>query len=166
MYSNLPDFFNDWQEESQLTLSVFTKIDEAAKSVKIKDNLRSLDRLAWHITQTLTEMPFRAGILESDVLENEPVPESIKKISEIYQYQSNILAETLKANWQDTDLTEIIEVYGEKWEKRKILSMLIKHQIHHRGQMTAMMRMLEMQVPGTYGPSKEEWTQYGMSPQE
>lgn len=166
MYCNLQDFLKDWQTESQLTLNVFSKIEDQKKSKKINDNLRSLERLAWHITQTLTEMLFRAGLFESDNLEKVPVPESIKQNMKIYSSYSLELTGLVKDKWENTDLSDKIEMYGEMWEKRHILSVLVKHQIHHRGQLTAIMRMLEMEVLGTYGPAKEEWTKFGMEPQE
>jgi uncharacterized damage-inducible protein DinB len=37
-----------------------------------------------------------------------------------------------------------------------ILQSLIRHQIHHRGQMTILMREAHVVVPGVYGPSREE----------
>ena len=166
MYLNLQDFLDDWQSESKLTLRLFDKINEGEKSIKLNDKVRSLERMAWHITQTLTEMPFRAGIFESDILENKPIPSSIRELSDMYSKYSDQLMALLKEKWIDADLNEAIEVYGERWERGKILSILVKHQIHHRGQMTAIMRMLDMEVPGLYGPSREEWSQFGMSPQE
>jgi uncharacterized damage-inducible protein DinB len=59
-----------------------------------------------------------------------------------------------------------MKIYGQEWEGRKILSILVKHQIHHRAQMTVLMRLLNLKVPGLYGPAKEEWSQYGMEAQE
>jgi uncharacterized damage-inducible protein DinB len=40
--------------------------------------------------------------------------------------------------------------------------MMIKHIVHHRGQMTVLMRQAGVQVPGIYGPAREEWSQMGM----
>jgi uncharacterized damage-inducible protein DinB len=42
----------------------------------------------------------------------------------------------------------------------------MSHEIHHRGQMTVLMRQAGLKVPGVYGPSREEWTAYGMPPQD
>ena len=42
----------------------------------------------------------------------------------------------------------------------------MNHQTHHRDQMTVLMRLQDIKVPGVYGPSKEEWAQYGMEAQE
>ena len=46
------------------------------------------------------------------------------------------------------------------------LAALVGHQTHHRGQMAPLMRQAGLKVPGVYGPSKEEWVDYGMPPQE
>jgi hypothetical protein len=32
--------------------------------------------------------------------------------------------------------------------------------------MTVLMRQAGLKVPGVYGPSREEWSQFGMQPQE
>jgi len=53
-------------------------------------------------------------------------------------------------------------MYGEKWPNGKTLEVLIFHEIHHRAEMVALMRVLDMKVPGIYGPSKEDWSKYGL----
>jgi len=63
-------------------------------------------------------------------------------------------------------LAEEINMYGEKWTRSATLASIIKHQIHHRAQMTVLMRQAGLKVPGVYGPSREEWSQYGMPAQE
>ncbi|MFC2124965.1 DinB family protein [Bacteroidota bacterium] len=167
MYSKIQDFTADWKVEEQSTLTIFAAIKNEVKATKINENVRSLERLAWHITQTLTEMPSRAGIIEKDVLDNKPIPDSFSEIIQTYQQHSDELIRLLKENWKDDELTDSIEVYGgQKWEKRKILDVLVKHQIHHRGQMTAIMRLLDNEVPGIYGPAKQEWAKFGMEVQE
>ena len=166
MYTRIRDFIDDWQNEEKSTLVIFSSIDEETKATKINEDIRSLERLAWHITQTLTEMPSRAGIIEDDILDNKSIPESFSKIIRVYKKHSGELIRLLTQNWKDEELQDIIEVYGQKWEKRKILDVLVKHQIHHRGQMTTIMRVLNLKVPGIYGPAKEEWEGYGMEAQD
>ena len=55
-------------------------------------------------------------------------------------------------------------MYGETWKRGKSLPVFLTHEMHHRGQMTVIMRLAGLKVPGIYGPSKEEWTNYGMEP--
>ena len=56
------------------------------------------------------------------------------------------------------------DMYGEKWKRGMTLQGLIHHEIHHRAEMIVLMRLAGLPVPGLYGPTREEWTQYGMEP--
>jgi uncharacterized damage-inducible protein DinB len=166
MYRKIADFVDDWKSEEQSTLKIFSMTGNEKISAKVADNIRSLGQLAWHITQTLTEMPHKAGIVKEDYLEHEPLPATFDEIISQYKKYSKKLITSLKKNWKDSDLIRLVELYGEKWEKRKVLSALINHQIHHRAQMTVIMRLQNMKVPGIYGPAREEWLQFGMQPPE
>jgi len=55
-------------------------------------------------------------------------------------------------------------MYGQQWPRMMTLKILIHHEIHHRGQMTILLRQANQSVPGVVGPSKEEWSQWGMEP--
>ena len=111
-------------------------------------------------------MPSKAGIVETDDLEHVPIPESMKEIIDTYKKYSEALLQSMESKWNDKDLNEMIDMYGQKWEKKKILLSLITHQIHHRAQIIVLMRLQNIPVPGIYGPSKEEWTKFGMEPQD
>jgi uncharacterized damage-inducible protein DinB len=166
MYRKVDDFITDWNSEKEFTIKIFSKITDEIKSYKANKNIRTIERLAWHITQTLTEMPFKAGLFETDLLENGPIPDDFNKIIETYKKQSDELTKVIQREWSDTDLNKKSEMYGQQWEKRKLLSVIVKHQIHHKGQITTLMRLQNIEVPGTYGPSKEEWIKFGMKPHE
>lgn len=166
MYCKIDDFINDWKAEEEFTLKIFSTIDDEYLSYKTSDNTRSLGRLAWHLTQTLTEMNHKAGLLKEDSLDGKPIPETMKEIMDTYKKYSGDLTDAVKESWKDEELTQSVEMYGQAFEKRLILSMLVKHQIHHRGQMTILMRLQGLKVPGIYGPAQEEWSNYGMEPQE
>jgi uncharacterized damage-inducible protein DinB len=61
-------------------------------------------------------------------------------------------------------LLETIAMYGEAWTRGRTLAALVAHQTHHRAQMTVLMRQAGLEVPGVYGPARQEWTAYGMQP--
>ncbi len=71
------------------------------------------------------------------------------------------VAEALSA-WTDDTLQEDVTMYGETWKKGFALWVTVVHQVHHRGQLTVLMRMAGLKVPGVYGPCKEEWEAYGL----
>jgi uncharacterized damage-inducible protein DinB len=162
MYRTIADFIADWKAEEQSTLKIFSGISDEKITVKVAGNIRSLGQLAWHITQTLTEMPHKAGLVKEDYLEQESLPLTFDAIASQYKKYSKKLVESLKKTWKDNDLNKVIELYGEKWEKGRVLSALITHQIHHRAQMTVLMRLQGMKVPGLYGPAREDWANFGM----
>ncbi len=162
MYRTIADFIADWKAEEQSTLKIFSGISDEKITVKVAGNIRSLGQLAWHITQTLTEMPHKAGIVKEDSLEQEPLPVTFDVIASQYKKYSKKLVQSLEKTWKDNDLNKVIELYGEKWEKGRVLSALITHQIHHRAQMTVLMRLQGMKVPGLYGPAREDWANFGM----
>jgi uncharacterized damage-inducible protein DinB len=166
MYLKIDDFIEDWKEESESTMKIFIQIPDEARSAREHVSLRSLERLAWHITQSLTEMPKSAGITGEDPLVGKDIPGSMKEINEEYRKYSARLISELQKNCRDKDLTNEINIYGQVWQLRKVLAALVKHEIHHRAQMTVLMRLQNLKVPGVYGPSKEEWSKYGMEAQE
>lgn len=162
MIRKIEDFIEILESEREKTLKIFRAVDETKKSDRPNDKIRSLERMAWHIVQTLTEMPHKTGLLPVDPLENQPVPATFAEITALYDQHAGQLSEAVKAKWQDQDLLKEVDLYGEKWANGKTLSVIAFHEIHHRGEMIALMRILGMKVPGIYGPSQEEWSQYGM----
>jgi uncharacterized damage-inducible protein DinB len=107
----------------------------------------------------------RSGLKVQCPSENSTVPASAKEIAETYKSVAGSLTKEIEAKWTDATLDEEQDMYGEAWRVSFILKSLVYHQIHHRGQLTIMMRQANLKVPGVYGPSREEWAQMGMEPQ-
>ncbi|MCL6645042.1 MAG: hypothetical protein K6U88_08710 [Dehalococcoidia bacterium] len=89
-------------------------------------------------------------------------PASAREIAEAYGRASAAFTEALRQQWTDATLSETRNMYGQVWTGAEVLSSLVRHQIHHRGQMTVLMRQAGLGVPGVYGPSKDEWAAMGM----
>lgn len=166
MYHKLEHFINDWAYESEATLKVFNNLTDESLNKNFGENLRTAGRLTWHIVTSVGEMAHRTGLKFKTVSENSPTPTTVNAIIDAYKQASDNMISEIKQSWNDETLLEEDDMYGEKWAKGKTLGVLITHQIHHRGQLTILMRLLGLQVPGVYGPSKEEWTQFGMRAQE
>lgn len=166
MYHKLEDFINDWKYESEATLKVFNNLTDESLAKKVNENVRTAGRLAWHITTSIGEMAHHTGLTFETVGENSPVPATVKEIVDAYNTASENLVNEIKKNWTDETLLEEDDMYGEKWKRGTTLGVIISHQVHHRAQLTVVMRLLGLEVPGIYGPSKEEWVNYGMTSQE
>ncbi|MEK6755815.1 MAG: DinB family protein [Bacteroidota bacterium] len=166
MYRTIEDFVDDWKCESEATLKVLGAISDTSLGQKVTAEGRSLGFLAWHIVLTLGEMGGKSGLNLKAPAEDAPQPEKAAEIAATYEAAARSVIADVQLKWTDSSLRDEIDMYGEKWKRGHALVSLVKHQIHHRAQMTVLMRQAGLRVPGVYGPSREEWSQFGMPPQK
>lgn len=165
MYHTIEEFIIDWKNESEATLNLLKNLSDASLKEKVALYGRSLGFLAWHIVISIGEMGNKAGLNIMTPPENSQPPSEASKIISEYEKSAASLETEVKNKSNNAKLFEEIEIYGEKWKRNFMLSALVKYQIHHRAQLTVLMRQTGLKVTGIYGPSKEEWSQIGMSPQ-
>ena len=166
MYRKIEDFITDWSYESDSTLKMFKNISNESLNKKNNENVRSIAILTWHITITMSEMLGKAGLAVTGPDEHSKPPATIEEIISAYEESAKSVNEQVTKNWTDMSLLEEADMYGQQWKKGVVLSVLIKHQAHHRGQLTVLMRQAGLKVPGCYGPSKEEWAAWSMPAME
>jgi uncharacterized damage-inducible protein DinB len=166
MIRSMDDFFCLWKTESEATLKIFNALSDAALDQKVYSEGRTVYTLAWHIIKTLGQMTEHAGLKIDAPPMNGQSPHKALKICEAYERMSESLVKGLRKNWTDAMLADEVPMFGQQWERRKVLLALIMHQIHHRGQLTVLMRQAGLKVPGIYGPAREEWAAIGMQPME
>ncbi len=164
MFRSLEDFRAAWAQESEATLRIFRALTQGSLSQQVRPGGRTLGGLAWHITVTLHEMMGHAGLAVSGPAPEEPQP-PLPVILERYTSAARDVAEQVGRHWSDAMLAETIPMYGEQWTRGATLLALVVHQVHHRGQMTVLMRQAGLMVPGIYGPAYEEWAAMGMAAQ-
>jgi uncharacterized damage-inducible protein DinB len=162
MYRTIEDFTEDWRQETASTLKIFRALNDTSLAQKVTADGRSLGYLAWHITLSLGEMGERTGLSVGIPAEGAPMPKNAKDIASAYLSAAQSIAGQVQERWNDAALAEEVDMYGEKWKRGFALASLIRHQTHHRGQMTVLMRQAGLPVPGVCGPSREEWAQWGM----
>ena len=165
-YPTVKDFLTDWANESESTEKVLANLTNESLKQKVTPEGRSLGFLGWHLTETLGEMMGKTGlkVFTPDFTSGHWDENNADNLRECYKNASDSLVEKIKASWTDDTLNQEDEMYGEKWKRGSTLSALVFHQAHHRGQMTVLMRQAGLKVPGTYGPSFEEWQAFGMEP--
>lgn len=166
MYYKISDFMSDWKIESEATLKLFRVLTDKSLSQKVWEEGRTLGDLAWHITTSIGEMLGKTGFTNELPQEMESIPTNAAVIVSTYEKASAFVNDTIPAKWKDEDLEKEINMYGENWKNGRTLTVLLTHQIHHRGQLTVLMRQAGLKVPGIYGPAKEEWSAYGMPAQK
>ncbi len=162
MFTTIEYFKTAWAKESANTRKFMEALTDASLRQAVADDHRTLGRMAWHIAQSIPEMGNRTGLNVKGPAENSPVPDTAKKIKDAYDEAASSLLGEVANKWDDDTLQKTDEMYGETWKRGLTLRILIDHEIHHRGQMTVLMRQAGLKVPGIYGPAKEEWDQFGM----
>lgn len=164
MYKHIADFVSEWQQESGRTARVLDALTDASLAQPVADDHRTLGRIAWHIVLTIGEMLSKTGFRTTSVAEDAPVPATAAEIAAAYRAAATEAGQMVALNWTDATLSVEDNMYGQKWPRGMTLAALINHEIHHRGQMTVLMRQAGLKVPGIYGPSRDEWTAFGMTP--
>lgn len=162
MISSIKDFDLVWSQEFDKTQKVLKHLSDRSLTQAVIPDGRTLGRLAWHLARTIPEMMNQTGLLVEGPGEEDPVPASVREIRQAYEKAGLSVLEQVKSNWTDATLQITDPMYGQVWKRGYTLAALIFHQIHHRGQMTVLMRQAGLPVPGLYGPAREEWAQWGM----
>ncbi|WP_066304633.1 DinB family protein [Bacillus sp. FJAT-29814] len=162
MYTSIEAFIGDWHHEAETTQKVFDALTDSSLQQMISPDDRSLGRIAWHIVTSTPEMLNEFGIKVDSVSNADSVPSSAKEIADTFRKVSADTIDAVKEQWTNASLSEMKNVFGMDMPGGVMLLMLNKHIIHHRGQISVLMRQAGLRVPGIYGPTREDWSQMGM----
>ncbi len=162
MYTSINEFIQEWNQEAASTQKLMDALTDSSLQQMVTPDDRSLGRIAWHVVTSTPGMLNEFGI-KVDMVENDnTVPTSAKEIAEAFRKVSADTIDGVQKQWTDDTLKEMKNVFGMEMPKSVTLSLFLKHLIHHRGQMTVLMRQAGITVPGVYGPAREEWVHMGM----
>lgn len=162
MFRKIDDFVDSYKQLVEGTLKILVLLDDTNLDQSVGEGFRTLRHLGWHIVVTVPEMLRLTGLPLSAVDIQSPPPESASEILEGYKKVTTELVDAIKNHWNDDTLAKVDDMYGQKWARGASLAGLISHEIHHRGQMTVLLRQAGVRVPGLFGPAKEEWPDFGM----
>ncbi|MCZ8516245.1 DinB family protein [Paenibacillus filicis] len=161
MYQTVESFIQDYRNESESTSKLLSALTDESLRQEMAPGYRTLGHLAWHLVPS-------GGILHPTGLtfdappERSAPPATAAAIAEKYRKTADSLMEAVRTQWTDEKLQETSIVFGQPWKNGLTLYLFLKHEVHHRGQLTILMRLAGLPVTGVYGPSKEEWAAIGM----
>ncbi|MFD2657542.1 DinB family protein [Gracilibacillus thailandensis] len=162
MYVTIADFIYEWKREAMLTQKVLEGLTDNSLKQQVYSEGRTLGRIAWHLTTSIPDYLADFGLEINQVKKAESVPNSAKEIVETFKSVSSSAAEVIEQQWTDESLEKVQNAFGREETNAQILMGLIKHIIHHRGQVTVLMRQAGIKPFGVYGPPKEDWVQLGV----
>ena len=152
------------ESEFDKTRKIFSALPEGHASFKPAEKSMPFGRLAGHvaeitdyITVILTSPDVDVSALGMTPLVFETVPQLLAEFNhradKTITTLKNTSDETFHQQWKLTFHTHPI-FSGDRYTAYREVG--LNQLIHHRGQLTAYLRLLDARVPGIYGPSADE----------
>lgn len=152
-------YIADFESEIPITARVLQAMEEAGQNYSPDDKSKTGLALARHITLE------DAWLLESTInMELLPLPDdsdvcglmNATDCANRYRETMPALLEKISAMTPAQLATEIDFFGMMKLPAVGLLSMALRHSIHHRGQLSSYLRAMGGRVPGIYGPSADD----------
>lgn len=156
MFTSVRDLVGLWRHEASQTVKVMAALTDASLTQRVAPGYRSLGELAWHIAGAPLHFLVPAGVTYNGPDMHVPHPPRAAEIRSVYEDVQTALATEVERTWSDGSLGETQQLFGHPRPRGMIVLAMLHHEIHHRGQMTVLMRQAGLEVPGVYGPAKGE----------
>ncbi len=155
--------FGDFDQELKQTRRLLAVLPEGKLDYQPHKKSHTLGSLAQHVAQ----LPFLVvSVIRDDELDFLKVPKSekaagVQDILKLYDAGTAAalaaFAELTEDQLQRTWTFRMGErVFFTRPKARLIRDFFLSHMIHHRAQLTVYIRLLDVPVPGLYGPSADE----------
>ena len=162
--SVLLELRNDLEKEAKLTRKYLALVPLDQKAFRLHEKSESLGRLAVHIAELLAW--WTNCLTQSELDFNNFEAKDFDTNAELLAYFDSLLNEALAAfnrvdasvlnkNWI---MRNGEEHYMEIPKKEVLKTFCMHHLIHHRAQLGCYLRVLNIPVPASYGPSADDYT--------
>jgi uncharacterized damage-inducible protein DinB len=156
MYISVAEFVEDWGRESGNSLKVMRALTDASLSQRSDPEANTLGKIAWHMVLMVGAYGTAAGLEVVAPQRGTEPPASAARIADAFETAARTMGEQASKKLADGQLASEISLWGRTMTVASAFQGLVRHLIHHRGQMTVLMRKAGLVVPGVYGPSREE----------
>lgn len=154
------------KHEAVSTRKMLERIPAEKLSWKPHEKSMTLERLAGHVVEMVgwTKMTLTANELDFSKFDYKPkeytdaaqlVADFDAGVAESLEILNNTSDETMAENWT---MRNGEQIYFTMPKAAVMRSFVINHIIHHRGQLSVYLRVLDIPVPPVYGPSADEQT--------
>jgi uncharacterized damage-inducible protein DinB len=161
MAKNELDFIlESWDREAANTVALLKALPPTQYDFRPDAGGRSLGELAWHLAEGdaymshgLAQGEFSMGGSRPPNIER---PKTIEALAPGYERVHREAVDRL-STLRPEDLDRTIQFFSGPLTIREILmTALLGHGIHHRGQLSLMCRLAGGEAPGLYGPNREQ----------
>lgn len=161
--SQIQQLLKEMEREAQTTRKMLERVPNDKYDWKPHEKSMSIRQLATHIAELPTWVSMVLTTTELDFSSNPYDPKKIDNTTELLRYFEESLADGKKhlANAKDEDLLPDWtlrngeQVYSKE-PKADVIRMSYCQIVHHRAQMGVYLRLLNVPIPGSYGPSADD----------
>ena len=161
--SLIPIFLKELKQETETTRKMLSRIPDDKYDWKPHEKSMNIRSLSTHIAELPSWIEMALTTNELDFAANPYEPVTINNTKELMahleeNYEKGIKAlengkeETLDENWTLRNGEEIYSVTT----KAEVIRMSLNQIVHHRAQLGVFLRLLNVPIPGSYGPSADE----------
>ncbi|MEO8412709.1 MAG: DinB family protein [Ginsengibacter sp.] len=156
-------FLKELDAEAKTTRKMLSLIPDNKYDWQPHPKSMTVRRLATHIAELPSWIPMTLTTSELDFASNPYTPEVINNTSELMKYfeknlvdgQSHLEAATEDQLAESWTLRNGKDIYSIS-PKNEVLRMVYSQIIHHRAQLGVYLRLLDIPIPGSYGPSADD----------
>jgi len=159
----IKSLLNEMDKEAQTTRKMLSIVPNDKFSWKPHPKSMSLIQLSTHIAELPTWVSMVLATEELDFASSPYEPKEIKNVDELLSYFEESLANG-RASLEKADLSKFDDVWtlrnGEdiydQSTKAEFIRITYSQIVHHRAQLGVFLRLLDIPIPGSYGPSADE----------
>jgi uncharacterized damage-inducible protein DinB len=156
-------FLKELDMESATTRKMLSRIPDDKYGWQPHPKSMTMRQLATHVAELPSWIPMTLTTSELDFASSPYNPELINTSAELMNYFEKTLADG-KAHLKSAKEEQLFdswtlrngeEVYSTS-PKSEVLRMVYSQVIHHRAQLGVYLRLLDVPIPGSYGPSADD----------
>ena len=159
----IPIFLKEMEREAQTTRKMLQRVPTDKFQWQPHPKSMTMQRLATHIAELPTWVTMGLNTSELDFAKNEYKPTVVNNTEELLAYFEKCFKEgkeSLEKATEDDLLPDWTlrngdQIYSTE-KKHEVIRMAYCQIVHHRAQLGVFLRLLDIPIPGSYGPSADE----------
>jgi uncharacterized damage-inducible protein DinB len=163
--SQISSLLKEMDKESETTRKMLSRVPDDKYDWKPHEKSMSLKQLTAHVAELPTWVSMVLNTSELDFEANPYQPVNITSTSQLMDYFEQSLKDGRSCLAQATEedllpdwtLRSGENIYSKE-SKEEVIRMTYCQIVHHRAQLGVYLRMLNIPIPGSYGPSADEMT--------
>lgn len=163
MFNSKDELLTQWNFETASTQKLFAVLTDACLEFPDNPNHMPIGRIASHIINSARFMLNRTGEGPEGLCAKRDIPTTAVGLQEEYRSTVDMISKCIETDWTDETLRKIVTITPYlNVPLDNAMYLVLRHEIHHRGQLTILLRQFGLEIPGVMGPAKEEWEKLGI----